>query len=59
MMSLHAHLLVAYILSVIVISKVVSKDPSRLNQDSETSEHNIPGVPAQGSSTCITLHMDL
>ena len=58
-MSLHVHSLVAYILSIIVISKVISKDPSRLNQNSETSEHNIPGIPAQDSTTCTTLHMDL
>ena len=60
MMSLHAHSLVAYILSISIISKVFAiKDLSRLNQDSETSEHDMPGIPAQGSTTCITLHRDL
>ena len=60
MMSLHAHSLIACILSISIISKVVAiKDPSRLNQDSETSEHYMPGIPAQGSTTCITLQSDL
>ena len=41
---LHAHSLVAHIHPIIVIKEV--KDSSRLNEDSETSEHHMPWVPA-------------
>ena len=50
------HSLVANVLP-IVISKVVTiKDPSRLNEDSNTSEHHVPGVPAhmQGSTDVLS-----
>ena len=58
-MSLHVHSLVAYVLPIIVISKVFAiEDPSKLNQNSETSEHHMPGVPAQGS-TVFTHCMDI
>ena len=44
---MHTHSLVAYVLAIVIISKVVAtEDPSRLDQDSETSEHYMPGVPA-------------
>ena len=54
MISLQVHSLVACILSIIVITKVVTiKDPSSLNQDPKTSEHHMPGIPAQDSiNTC-------
>ena len=48
---LHAHSLVAHIYPITVCTKVV-KEPSRFNEDSETSEHHMPGVPAQGSRMC-------
>ena len=64
MMSLQAHSLVANVLSFIIISKVATtKDISRLNQDSDTSEHHMPRVPAQDGTTymymcmCAHLHM--
>ena len=47
------HSLVANVLPIVIISKVVTiKDPSRLNEDPNTSEHHMPGVPAhtQGST---------
>ena len=47
------HSLVANVLPIVIISKVVTiKDPSRLKEDSNTSEHYMPGVPAhtQGST---------
>ena len=47
------HSLVANVLPIVIISKVVTiKDPSRLKEDSNTSEHHMPGVPAhtQGST---------
>ena len=56
---MHTHSLVANVLAIVIISKVVTiKDPPRLDQDSETSEHHMPGVPAhrQGSTTT---HMDM
>ena len=43
-MSLNSNSLVA----IIVIANIV-EDSSRLNQDSYTSEHHMPGIPAQGS----------
>ena len=50
-MSLQAHSLVANVLPFIIISKVVTiKDSSRLNQDSKTSEHHMPGVAVQSSA---------
>ena len=53
-MSLHAYSLVANVLPFNISSKVVTiKDFSRLRQDSDTHEHDIPGVPAQGATTCI------
>ena len=56
----HAHSLVACILSIVIIFKVATiKNPSRLNQDSDTTEHDMPRVPAQGSSKCVSIHKDL
>ena len=56
MMPLLTHSLVAYVLPFIVCSKVVTtKDISRLRQGSDTSEHHMPGVPAQGGTLCISL----
>ena len=41
------HSLVANVLPIVSISIVVTTDdPSRLNEDSNTSEHHMPGVPA-------------
>ena len=52
---MHKPSLVACIFSTIfIISKVITiEDPSGLNQNSNASEHHMPGVPVQGSiSTC-------
>ena len=52
MISLHVHSLVAYVLPIIIHSKVVTTmEISSLNKDSQSSEHHMPGVPAQGSTT--------
>ena len=54
LMSLNLHSLVA----IIVITNII-QDSSRLNQDSYTSEHHMPGIPTQGISTYasfITVH---
>ena len=51
------HSLVANVLPIVIISKVVTiKDPSRLKEDPNTSEHHMPGVPAhtQGSTDVLT-----
>ena len=53
-MMLHAHSLVAYIETFTVIFKVV-KDPSRFNEDPETSEHHMPGIPAHRAAAHVPL----
>ena len=50
------HSLVADILSINISSKVSAiEDPSGFNQDSNTSECHIPGVPAQIKAAHVTL----
>ena len=53
---LHAHSLVTCVRSIVIIKVIPIKNPSSFNQDSETTEHYMPGVPAQGSSMCAKLH---
>ena len=56
-MSLCTHSLVAYILPIIINSKVgLPEDASTVNQDSETSEHHMPWVPAQDSTTHVDIY---
>ena len=46
------HSLIANVLPIIIISKVFPfQQPSRLNEGSDTSEHHMPGVPAQSGTT--------
>ena len=59
MMSLHAHSLVADVIPFSIICIVVINNSSRLKQNSETSEHHIPGVPAQGGVKHIILCRNL
>ena len=53
---LHAHSLVTCVRSIVIIKVIPIKNSSSLKQDSETSEHYMPGVPAQGNSICAKLH---
>ena len=64
MTSLQAHSLVANVLPFIIISKVATtKDVPGLSQDSDTSEHYMPRVPAQSGITymymcvCVCVHI--
>ena len=55
-MSLHSHSLVASVLSIFIIIEVATIKNISNHQYSDTGEHHMPGVPAHGGTTCVTLH---